>query len=405
MAGLAAARALAEAGQRVVLLEASSRVGGRIFTVRAPETNLPIELGAEFVHGRPPELLELIDEAGLTLFEREGEFLCFDEKAKPCECEFEGAFQVLDDMPASPDMTFSEFLAGKTLPEAMARRVTGYVEGFNAADARLIGTAALHKQQQAEESIEGGRSYRIREGYDMLPAYLAERFLAAGGSLFRDTVVTRIEWKPSEVRIETGNSAIPEVLAARTVVALPLGVLQSGAVKISPAPPMQSAIDKLAMGTASRITLLFRERFWEQSVPNLSFLFAQQQALPTWWTAAPDTSPVLTGWIGGPRVQSAPTGSALNDQALDVLGRIFSRKDLAEMLVSFHTRDWQADPFTRGSYSYAPKGALLASDELAAPVEGTLYFAGEHTDTTGHWGTVHAALRSGLRAAAQILAE
>jgi monoamine oxidase len=41
---------------------------------------------------------------------------------------------------------------------------------------------------------------------------------------------------------------------------------------------------------------------------------------------------------------------------------------------------------------------------MSEPVADTLYFAGEHTDTTGHWGTVHAALRSGLRAAQQILA-
>ena len=40
---------------------------------------------------------------------------------------------------------------------------------------------------------------------------------------------------------------------------------------------------------------------------------------------------------------------------------------------------------------------------MAEPVEHTLFFAGEHTDTTGHWGTVHGALCSGLRAAGQIL--
>ena len=50
-----------------------------------------------------------------------------------------------------------------------------------------------------------------------------------------------------------------------------------------------------------------------------------------------------------------------------------------------------------------PVGALDEPARMAEPVEETLYFAGEHTDTTGHWGTVHAALRSGLRAAKQVL--
>jgi monoamine oxidase len=51
-----------------------------------------------------------------------------------------------------------------------------------------------------------------------------------------------------------------------------------------------------------------------------------------------------------------------------------------------------------------PAGALDAVLKMATPVQQTLYFAGEHTDVTGHWGTVHAAMRSGIRAAQQVLA-
>jgi predicted flavoprotein YhiN len=51
-----------------------------------------------------------------------------------------------------------------------------------------------------------------------------------------------------------------------------------------------------------------------------------------------------------------------------------------------------------------PVGGLDASARMCEPVAGTLFFAGEHTDTTGHWGTVHAALRSGLRAGRQAIA-
>jgi monoamine oxidase len=59
---------------------------------------------------------------------------------------------------------------------------------------------------------------------------------------------------------------------------------------------------------------------------------------------------------------------------------------------------------TGGAYSYVPAGGLDAVLKMATPVLETLYFAGEHTDLTGHWGTVHAALRSGVRAARQVLA-
>ena len=410
IAGLAAARSLAAAGQSVILLEARDRIGGRLLTVRDSSTYLPIELGAEFVHGRPPELLDLIREAGLTVYERTGDFICF-ENGKLGDCAFFGeAFDLLEDLPASPDMTFSEFLAQKHLPEHIAMRAKAYVEGFNAADANRIGTAALRRQQQAEHEIEGDCSFRIIEGYDRLAAYVHDRFLAAGGLLHLKTPVASISWRSGEVRVATSNPDIPEVHAARAVVAVPLGVLQSGTFRIIPEPQDSvAAARKLAMGTAVRISLVFRERFWEPSSPNLSFLFAQESMPPTWWTAAPNVSPTLTGWLAGPRALRVPigaplpSGGALKDQALATLATIFKRNDLPALLTSFHTHDWQSDPYSLGAYSYAPAGALGASDDLAVPVENTLYFAGEHTDTTGHWGTVHAALRSGLRAASQIL--
>ena len=68
---------MAEAGLRVALIEARDRVGGRIYTVPPVAGELPVELGAEFIHGLPLELIHLIDEAGLTRFELEGETRCF----------------------------------------------------------------------------------------------------------------------------------------------------------------------------------------------------------------------------------------------------------------------------------------------------------------------------------------
>jgi monoamine oxidase len=67
----------------------------------------------------------------------------------------------------------------------------------------------------------------------------------------------------------------------------------------------------------------------------------------------------------------------------------------------FH--DWQSDPFSRGAYSYGRVGADGAQQVLAAPLEKTLFFAGEATDTSGHNGTVHGAIASGHRAAREIL--
>jgi monoamine oxidase len=397
-AGLTAARGLAEAGLRVVLLEAAARVGGRVHTVRLAGSDLPVEAGAEFVHGRPLEMTALAEEAGLTLFEREGKFYSF-EKGRLGGSEWEdSAFDVLDKLPEEGDRPFSEFLAKQTLPEKIAKRVTDYVEGFNAADARVIGTAALRKQQRAEEAIEGERVFRIREGYDRVPLFLLDRFLAAGGHAHLNTAVTAVAWKRGEALVRTANAEMAAVRARRVVIALPLGVLKAGSVAISPMPEAAAeAIAKLAMGSATRITLVFRERFWEDAAPGLSFLFAAGEAVPVWWSASPEGSPTLTGWIGGPRAAEGPAGEALRDAGMATLGKIFGRDDLDSLLVDWQSHDWGRDPLSLGAYSYAPAGAVGASDVLAQPFEDTLYFAGEHTDTTGQWGTVHAAMRSGMR--------
>src|SRR5215216_2170403 len=72
VAGLAAAQELSQAGLRVIMIEARDRIGGRIFTQRVPGHPLPIELGAEFIHGRPPESFALVEQAGLLVYEING---------------------------------------------------------------------------------------------------------------------------------------------------------------------------------------------------------------------------------------------------------------------------------------------------------------------------------------------
>jgi monoamine oxidase len=78
---------------------------------------------------------------------------------------------------------------------------------------------------------------------------------------------------------------------------------------------------------------------------------------------------------------------------------------LKEMLGGCFAHDWRQDEWALGAYSYVPVGSVDVPRALGESVEDTVYFAGEHTDVTGHWGTVHAALRSGWRVAGEILGD
>jgi monoamine oxidase len=412
MAGLTAARILVEAGRRVTILEAANRIGGRIHTLR--EGNEIIEFGAEFVHGKPPELWSLIEEAGLETYELDGANFAFEDGQLQIRDENEEANEALEKLESwtKPDLTFSDYLAQHSLPDHQRQTAIGYVEGFNAADHRIIGVASLALQQAAEDATEGNRLFRLRVGYDRLPQFLAQQFTQAGGHILLETLVERIEWNRGHVRIEANTKGQPAHFeSAQAVITLPLGVLQQKSVAFVPTPNALHEAARLRMGHARRFTLLFRERFWSQLQPaalnDLSFLFSFSSMPPVWWTSHPTESNTLTGWIGGPRSEAFSnfTPVQLGEAACTELARIFSLDvaHLRNQLISCHTHNWQRDALTYGAYSYVPAGAIDACSKMSLPAFNTLYFAGEHTDTTGHWGTVHAAIRSGHRAAHQIL--
>jgi monoamine oxidase len=265
-------------------------------------------------------------------------------------------------------------------------------------------------QQKAEDASGSDHNYRLRGGYDQLPAYLAGRIAEYGGRVMTGAPAREIHWEPGRVEVVTDAGSFH---ARRVVVTLPLGVLQSGSVKILPPPgSVLEAAGGLRMGQVRRFTLLFGERFWEHLSPQpglseLSFLFAFSEMPPVWWTPHPEASRTITGWVGGPRsaVLQGMGAEELGRQACITLAGIFGigEEQVRGLLRGCYTRDWERDKFALGAYSYVATGGLRASRQMSEPVGGTLFFAGEHTDVTGHWGTVHAAMRSGLRAAGQIL--
>jgi monoamine oxidase len=432
IAGLIAAVKLAEAGCTVTLLEARDRVGGRILTHAAGDA--AIELGAEFVHGEPPELIALLEELALSRYEltganihysQDGNLFVEDEEEDESTPDSEDPFSLLEEMTAwsdqrpSEDLSFQEYVVREAVDEPLARAATSYVEGFNAADAARISVRSLAVQQRAEDSIHGDKVFHVRGGYGLLPDALADRAKKSGARLRTGAIVKEIAWSEGSVAVSLSSGE--EVCGDMAVITLPLGVLQTEAVRFTPAPTavIESA-NAMAMGHVCRINLLFRSRWWAElphpqhdALQQLSFLLPAERAkadeprFQVFWTGFPSLDPVLTAWSGGP---SADRFNSWDDHhiahtACGDLARIFglSQEHVLDQLVSHHSHDWQRDPFSLGAYSWVPVGGIDASQRMSYPVANTLFFAGEHTDTTGHWGTVHGALRSGLRAADQVL--
>jgi len=435
-AGLAAAAVLAKAGQRVALIEARQRIGGRIFTehFRAPgsQASFPIELGAEFIHGLPEESWRLVKQAQLATRELSGTHLRYTDGTLRASDDgsiggvFDAMSQWLEPQPRDFDATFADFLQRSNLGAAARAASIRYVEGFNAADHRVIGLVGLERQQQAEDRIQGDRLFHIVDGYDALPAYLLDQSLAADAQLHLSTTIDTVRWNAGDVTMAgfAADGAPCTFRGTRAIVTLPLGVLQSAAVRFDPTPATAlPEARRLAMDSVVRIPLTFRSRFWAgaaakgklpevaDDLERLSFLLTDQK-IATWWTQAPERTPMLTAWVGGPasrRLQRITNpGSSqpiVIDDCIAALAAVFGEPAAAVQneLESWHFHDWDADPLSLGAYSYAPAGAADVSARLAEPIERTLYFAGEHTTTSGHWGTVHGAIQSGEAAASKIL--
>jgi monoamine oxidase len=418
IAGLTAARQLAAAGLRVQVVEARHRVGGRILTRRIGGE--VVELGAEFIHGKPPILWNLIEEARLETYELGGKHFCWEhDELQECGDGFGAEFKWLEALKDwdRADCSFAEYLDIMQVPEASRKHLIGFVEGFNAADHRVIGVAALAKQQAIEDATEGDRMFHVRGGYAQVPEFLAQQIREHGGTFSMETRATAIRWKQGSVEVDCLRDGKAETFhAPAVVIALPLGVLQSGALKLSPSPERaMRLVSQIRVGHAHRTNLVFRSKFWADSsaqtrakhLDELSFLHSFNELFPVWWTRFPEESSTLVAWTGGPRADAIANRSAhnLEHAAIRELAKIFAVDEarLRDGPVQSVSHDWQKDPLALGSYSYLPAGALHVPGALTEPIESTLFFAGEHTDTTGNWGTVHGAMESGQRAANQIL--
>jgi monoamine oxidase len=428
VAGLAAARRLAEAGVTTVVLEARDRIGGRIHTIRDSRTPLPIELGAEFVHGSAPEIVQIARENRLVICDIHGK-RWHSERGKLKLMDDDDFWSQVGrvmnrlDPKRTPDRSFQEFLESKPGGASLARQRTlarEYVQSFHAADITRVSERSL-ADGGAPGDEEEKRQGRILDGYDNVPAALAE---PVRPSVRLSCVAREIAWEPGavEVRYTRAGDDTFTVGARAAVITVPLGVLQDAsapsAITFTPeVDDVRRAARRLTMGTVGRIVLLFGEPFWEskamkrrtggRSLAQLSFLHSADDDVPVFWTAAPARAATLVGWAGGTTAARlvARGGAEVEARAIAAIGRLFGmrRRHVESSIVACWYHDWGTDPFTRGAYSYALVGGNTAAKQLAKPVAGTLFFAGEAASVEGRTGTVHGAIGTGYRAAAAVL--
>ena len=421
-AGLAAAHDLARVDKSALVLDARERIGGRIWSHHEPRLPVPVELGAEFIHGASKATFELLHKAGTAALDAGGEHWSLrDGKLLPSKDLFRQIrvamqrTQALVKKDLSLDVFLERHLARETTAEACAY-ARMLAQGFDAADTSRISARSVVEEWSGGSSVEAPQ-FRPLGGYGPLLTKLAAELQGSRVHLQLNTVVREVRWGRGTVGVRGTFLDRPfEVKAKRAIVTLPLGVLQAGAreaghVRFAPAlAAKRDALRHLAPGPVIKVLLKFRSAFWEGRdngrYRDVSFFHPREQAFPTFWTSLPIRTPLIAAWAAGPKAERfARAGTPqMVEAALDSLAALFGRRDEIEgALESAWVHDWQRDPYARGAYSYVTVGGDKAREGLAKPLGSTLFFAGEAADTQGEAGTVAGALQSGRRAAREVL--
>lgn len=412
-AGLMAAWELAQTGKRTAVIEAKDYVGGRAHTITDKNFDLPVELGAEFVHGNLELTQMLLKKAGVEQYTVKGDIWQDEDDELDEQRDFIEDYSALNKKfkEVKEDISVAEFiekyLQGEEFEEARFT-LKNYVEGYYAADTNKASTFALKE----ELNTSSDEQYRVEGGYVKLIDYLNQQCIEKGVQLFLSAPVKEIKWKQDAVEVVTEQKSIT---AKKVLVTVPVGVLQSGTIRFSPAiPETINAAKKLGFGPVIKTMLQFDEAFWkkkeftqQKDLQKLSFIFSKA-VIPTWWTYYPKDAAMLTGWSGGPHAEEIKdlSNEEILQKALESLSEIFnvSVNLLQLKLKGWHIANWVNDRFSCGGYSYEVVNGKETRQIIKEPIENTIFFAGEGLYDGPEIGTVEAALYSGRETAYQIIA-
>lgn len=407
-AGLSAADVLTQKGKSVLIVEARNRIGGRIFTTQPDLFSVPIEFGAEFIHGDLPLTLALVKRSHIKLANANGRAYSIESG----DIQTTDMFPDMDELMTKLnqleyDMSMGKFLEtyfGDERHAELREAVTRMAEGLDCADVDKVSAISLRDEWNAEDE---SKQYHPIGGYGKMLDALAGELKQSGVDIKLNFVVREIRRQVDTVEIisMSGESHV----CRKAVITIPPAVLKMSDVKFSPPSPIHfNALQKFETGGVIKFIVEFDEPLWQQEgfrqMDNLHFIFSDA-FVPTWWTQPHQRAPILTGWLSGPRANSCTlTEAELRVKAFESLAYLFNGNidQIKKHVRAIMVINWISDPFSRGAYVYRTPESEQLVGILNSPIDNKLFFAGESFYTGSEMGTVEAALASGKEAALKV---
>src|SRR5437588_158414 len=390
-AGVAAARRLAAARVPVVLLEARDRIGGRAWTLHAGD--LALDLGCGWLHSADenewaalaPQLGFQVDRspppwsrpayaANFTAAEQQDYWAAWERFYACVETAAAG----------ERDRPMSDCFAAGGRWNAMLGAMITYING---AEAEKI---SLHEYARYRDS---GVNRRVRRGYGALV-----EACAASLDVRLNCPVSLIDHSGARLRIVTPRG---DLTACAAIVAVPPGVMANETLRFFPALPDKLEAAQLPLGVADKVFLRIDRA---EDLPLDTRLAGSTVTRETGsYTLRASGLPVIEGYFGGEfaRALEHEGDGAFAAFAIEQICAALG-SDIAKRLQPIAVSAWALDPFALGSYSYGNPGAHVMRAKLAAPVDGRLFFAGEHC-SQADFSTAHGAYRTGVKAAEEAI--
>uniref|UniRef100_A0A0E0CRP4 SWIRM domain-containing protein n=1 Tax=Oryza meridionalis TaxID=40149 RepID=A0A0E0CRP4_9ORYZ len=433
-AGLAAARHLMSLGFKVAIVEGRLRPGGRVFTksmrstaAEYPDIAAAADLGGSVLTGINGNPLGVIArQLGFPLHKVRDKCPLYLPDGRPVDPDMdarvEAAFNqlldkvcqlrqvVADSIPHGVDvslgMALEAFRAAHGVAAEREERMLldWHLANLEYANAAPLADLSMAFWDQDDPYEMGGDHCFIPGGNSRFV-----RALADGIPIFYGQNVRRIQYGCDGAMVYTDKQTFCGDMVLCTV---PLGVLKKGDIQFVPELPAQKreAIERLGFGLLNKVVLLFPYDFWDGRIDTFGHLTddsGQRGEFFLFYSySSVSGGPLLIALVAGESaIEFEKTSPAENvEKVLETLRKIFSPKgiEVPKPLQAICTR-WGTDKFTYGSYSYVAIGSSGDDyDILAESVCDRVFFAGEATNRR-YPATMHGALLSGYREAANIV--